>query len=569
MSTENLQYRYPGTRPFTEDESSLFFGRNSDIEKLVRKIKLEQLLVLFGKSGLGKSSLINAGVLPELKAENNYLPVKIRFGYADAEKNPVSVFLDSIPQTKNKKLAKIIENKKDLFFDESFWIACKNLQLQNKDKTILLVFDQFEELFLFEEAQTNQFSKLLSVLLFGEMPQKLQDKIYEQLDEDENYFNQKELDAFFEKIDIKVVFSIRSDKMSLLNRLRTNIPQILKKTYELEALNTEQAEEAMLKPANAEGEFVSRKFNYENETRDKIINYLSKNRKKQIETFQLQLICQYCEKIVIDKNEDDIKITPDKLGELSTIFSRHYDNLINEIPEEQRLSIRILIEENMIIDGNRVPLPDKVIISRHKISKELLQKLVNSRLLRSEPNTTDGYSYEISHDTLIEPINTAYKIRREKEEEQKAILEQQEKQRIAHEKAEKERIEREKERKRQRTIIAVASIAAIVSIAFAIFGYVKMKEAQVEKEKAETQTEIAIKAGLRSDSLNNEAQAALKKFIKEENERKKAEINSLLQKANSYMSFGEKKLAIKALKNALKIDSTHTEVKKQLQKLEN
>ena len=363
--------------------------------------------------------------------------------------------------------------------------------MQNKNKTILLVLDQFEELFLFKETQIKQFSELLSVLLFGEIPQKLQNKIYEKLDEDENYFSQTELETIFEKINIKLIFSIRSDKLSLLNRLRQDIPQILQKNYELQALNIQQAENAMVKPAETDGDFLSNKFSFEKFAKDKIINYLSENKEKQIETFQLQLICQYCENITIKESKS--KITVSELGELSTVFSRHYDNLINEIPENQRNETRKLIEENMIIDGNRVPLPDKVIISKHKISKELLQKLVNSRLLRSEPNTTGGYSYEISHDTLIEPISSAYKIRKEKEEEQKAILEQQEKLRIAQEKAEKERIEREKERKRQRKIIAIVTLAAVVSILFGIFGFWQMNIAQQKKKKLSNKLKLPYK----------------------------------------------------------------------------
>jgi len=480
MKTENKQYRYPGTRPFTENESSLFFGRDTDIEKLSQKIILEQLLVLFGKSGLGKSSLLNAGVLPKLKKEKNYLSVPIRFGYADKDKNPVSVFINSISNASksNNVLDKIVGNEKEQYFNESFWIACKKLQLQNKNKTILLILDQFEELFLFPEKQIKQFSELLSVLLFGEIPQKIQNKIYEKLDEDEEVFTQNELESLFEKINIKFVCSIRSDKLSLLNRLRQDIPQILQKNYELQALNINQAEEAMLKPANAEGDFLSNKFNYETTAKDKIINYLSENKEKQIETFQLQLICQYCENIIIKEGgKTDNIVSNSELGELNTIFSRHYDNLISEIPEKQRGTTRKLIEENMIIDGNRVPLPDKVIISKHKMSKELLQKLVNSRLLRSEPNTTGGYSYEISHDTLIEPISSAYKIRFKKENEEKELRIRNEELRIANQKAEKERIEREKERKRQRNIITIVGVAAVVSILFGIFGFWQMQKA--------------------------------------------------------------------------------------------
>ena len=303
----------------------------------------------------------------------------------------------------------------------------------------------------------------------------------------------------------------------------------------------------MIKPAETDGSFLSNKFSFETSAKDKIINYLSENKEKQIETFQLQLICQYCENITI--KEKNNKITVSELGELSTIFSRHYDNLINEIPENQRDETRKLIEENMIIDGNRVPLPDKVIISKHKISKELLQKLVNSRLLRSEPNTTGGYSYEISHDTLIEPISSAYKIRREKEEKEKAIFEQQEKLRIAQEKAEKDRMEREKERKRQRKIIAVVVIAAIISMFFGIFGIVNMKKAQKSKTEAEqTLQQLKTEQNLREfekqkrDSLNYKVY--LNKGI---NQKEKGEYKEAIQSFNFALKFDSTKLISKLI----------------------
>jgi len=68
--------RYPGLKPFTDKEQKIFFGRDEDREKLLQKIKLEQIVVLYSKSGLGKSSLLNAGVVPEIIEQNYALPFK-------------------------------------------------------------------------------------------------------------------------------------------------------------------------------------------------------------------------------------------------------------------------------------------------------------------------------------------------------------------------------------------------------------------------------------------------------------------------------------------------------------
>ena len=64
MSNQN--YRYPGTQSFQKTDSHIFFGRDDDCSALLRLIRLEQLVVLYGKSGLGKTSLLNAGILPKL-----------------------------------------------------------------------------------------------------------------------------------------------------------------------------------------------------------------------------------------------------------------------------------------------------------------------------------------------------------------------------------------------------------------------------------------------------------------------------------------------------------------------
>jgi len=488
MSAMKSTPRYPGTRPFEESDKSLFYGRDNDIDKLGKQIKLEQLIVLFGKSGLGKSSLLNAGVLPHLKDSNKFLNLPVRLQKTSEDSTPYSSFISKIQPLINFDLffwKNFPGNFKEIWFEthneSSFWLACKSLQLQNNGKSILIVFDQFEELFMYKDQEIQHFARFIATLISGEMPQALQDHIYKLFEENEFLLDEGEVNALFEKVNVKIVCSIRSDRMSLLDRLKKHIPQILQKTYELKPLSIEQATEALLKPASAPGDFISPPFEYEKQSEEKIINYLSSNREKQIEAFQLQLICQFCENLILKQfaiDSSNLILKSDDIGDLDTIFERHYENLISEIPENQRYAAQILIEENMIIEGNRVPLPDKVIISKHHIQPELLQTLVESRLLRTEPNSVGGISYEISHDTLIEPILKTYKQRKLNEEREKAEAERTKELMIARKKAEKELAERLKERKRQGRIILIVSIAASISIALAIVAFIQMQRAK-------------------------------------------------------------------------------------------
>ena len=91
----------------------------------------------------------------------------------------------------------------------------------------------------------------------------------------------------------------------------------------------------MLSPTNADGDFDSPKFNFADETVKLILNYLSKEGEKPIETFQLQMLCQFSEVEIIKKYEEnnsvELIVTPDDIGDPDSIFARHYQDLIDYI----------------------------------------------------------------------------------------------------------------------------------------------------------------------------------------------------------------------------------------------
>ena len=64
----NLQKEpYPGLRPYTEEQHHYFFGRDHDCRVLIDKILSNKLTLLFAASGVGKSSLLRAAVLPSIR----------------------------------------------------------------------------------------------------------------------------------------------------------------------------------------------------------------------------------------------------------------------------------------------------------------------------------------------------------------------------------------------------------------------------------------------------------------------------------------------------------------------
>src|SRR5262245_8403588 len=71
--------RYPGAQPFADDDLSrkLFRGRERETTSLTHQILAHRLVVVFARSGVGKTSLLNAGIAENLRAEG-LLPLMVR-----------------------------------------------------------------------------------------------------------------------------------------------------------------------------------------------------------------------------------------------------------------------------------------------------------------------------------------------------------------------------------------------------------------------------------------------------------------------------------------------------------
>ncbi|MCW5516484.1 PKD domain-containing protein [Muriicola sp. Z0-33] len=456
------QSRYPGTRAFLEKERHLFFGRDRDKKKLGNLIALEELVVLFGKAGYGKSSLLNAGVIPYLRHLKHHLPVKIHLTPAEVKSKeskakPLEIIIDQLGlqieiinkelEEKNREscfLATKLDVQKHLPEDLTaiLWYKIKYIQLTKEiNEATTLIFDQFEALFRFyDDANAEEFARSMAALLHTDPP----DEILELISENLNSFSDEELELLYEPLNLKLVFSVASDHLSLLNKLKQWLPEIFKYTYELKALNRAQAQEALEGPAQKEEKFESPKYTYSDEVIDKIFDYLINVKNKEgielenqdIETFQLQLIGQYAEeKIKAQRNRSELKAkikgwfkkskaTPKAnkyelslkdLGKPSDILKKFYKKVIFGLPPFNRYPAQKLVERGLIIGGNRVPMSDSRIERDYKVSGETLEKLENKHLLRSEFKIKDGRgtkSYEISHYNLVKPIEEAVRRRK-------------------------------------------------------------------------------------------------------------------------------------------------------------
>ncbi|TAF64473.1 MAG: hypothetical protein EAZ55_11600 [Cytophagales bacterium] len=453
------QYRYPGSRPFSVEDKKMFFGRDQDILEVAKFINVEKLVVLCSRSGMGKSSLINAGVVPKLIEENEYIPFTIRLNsYAEINqtyneimpifKERLALAIDKYYTDKgiysydiDNFLLKIDDS------DVTVWQMLKSVQLLHKQKepnskkTLLLIFDQFEELFTYPEGEQH-FAETIAELLNQTTPRDFKRSFKRKLYENPELLSEDELNFLDEPLEIKILFSIRADKLNFLNRLTTHLPNILRNCYELQPLTREKATTAIIRPARKKDEsYISEPFYYSPEALEKILDYLTQNDTKDIESFQLQVLCQHIEEDIVMSKQDDF-VEVDDIGDLKDVYQNYYQNQIARIkePKDQEYA-RVLIEEGLIFEEEqrRISLYEGQIRRMYKISPELLQELVDAHLLRAEPSPEgDGFNYELSHDSLVAPILKAKTNRKSEEHflkeklEMKRLAEQERKEKLIY-----------------------------------------------------------------------------------------------------------------------------------------
>lgn len=148
-----------GLKPYSENESEFYFGREQEVENLLHVLQKNKLLTLSGDSGAGKTSLIKAGLFPRLKkgfigqAGKDWSIAYFRPGIdplsnlAHALTSNDVLNVDNKPNTTDYKYySEIISNYKALGIVEIY----KRSEIY-KTRNLLIVIDQLEDLFRFEQ----------------------------------------------------------------------------------------------------------------------------------------------------------------------------------------------------------------------------------------------------------------------------------------------------------------------------------------------------------------------------------------------------------------------------------
>jgi len=340
---------YKFLNSFEVEDAGIFFGRREDSHRLADKILSHRLVVLYGGSGTGKTSLIRAGVMPIL-LKRGCLPVVVR----PADDPALAI---------KRELQGKLEGLPDLMTGlPSFLQAAERAT----EKLIVVFLDQFEEFFL----------------RFG--------------DESRADFIAELARCQSEAMDTRFVLSIREDFFVRLDEFEGELSSIFDSRYRLERLTRENAREAIVEPAKL--------FDvaYEERLVERLLDDLYE---EGVWPPQLQIVCDRLYREFGQAGRTISLGDYEELGGAREILASYLDSVLAEYKDEELEVVKgILMALVTSQETKALASLDTIVaeVGRDRETVEAtLRSLIDQRLVR---RVRLSEYYELTHDYLVEEI---------------------------------------------------------------------------------------------------------------------------------------------------------------------
>ena len=399
-----------GLSSYKYEDSSRFYGRDEELQTLTDIIRQNIFTTLYGVSGAGKTSLINAGLSPILEKEQ-YLPIYVRFSHG-ADSLPYEEQLISAVECALEKIGGESEQIENLDFDSKsdrlwlyfhshhFWSA------QNHKVIPLLFIDQFEEIFTKNDdsAVIWSFFHAVDSLQYNYPPEKVTEQI--------TSLNQRI--TFSEDMNFRMVLSMREDFLPRLEDYTYDIPALRRNRVGIKPLNGLQALEVIMKPCP---ELITREVALH--IISKIVGKEQKDDVKRLKSTSVEtsILSLFCTELYNYRHTDKdggiiSKSLVDKYGE--NILELYYSRNMQLLPQKNQ----IYLESQLLTRSgfrNSVALEDLI---GNNITQEQLELLEENRIIRIE-EVNHVSRVEFTHDVLCQIAKAHREKRREKSESKK------------------------------------------------------------------------------------------------------------------------------------------------------
>ena len=426
MTVTTLESPYRGLRPFedSDDDALLFFGREHETEVIAANLQAARLTVLYGPSGVGKSSVLRAGVMHRLRSDGD---VVVRFeswsgdpveGIAEAVRGAVSERLGFEVEDEGGPLAERLEA----------WTGLVGTELY-------LVLDQVEEYFLYHGRNGRPDA------LLHELPDVVNAP----------------------GLRVNVLLGIREDALAALDAFKARIPQVLGNYLRLDRLDRSAGEAAILGPLAAWSELTGEEVAAEPTLVEGLLDEVSVEDGR-IEAPYLQVVLQRVWDAERAAGSSLLRrSTLVRLGGAERIVDEHLERALAGLDQPARDTAAAMFAHLVTPGGTKIAheLRDLASYAGTDV-RPVASALVRERILRPVDGGANGGRVEIYHDVLAGAV-AEWRRRHETER----------------------RLERERRRHRRlAATVAVLVLGLIAMTGLALYAFAQRGEARERARSA-------------------------------------------------------------------------------------
>lgn len=349
---------YRGLAPFEAEHRALFVGRDADTRAVLERLRRQPLVLVAGDSGVGKSSLCRAGILPRvvqgaLDEYRDFSTLTLEPG-----RRPLAalaaVLAPVLGLTEAELHARLTGAPGEL--------GPLLRAVHQEGRGLLLFVDQCEELVtLSEPAQAERFASLLGELALP-------------------------------AAGVRVLLAVRGDFLMRLGALPGLGGEVERALYLLRPLTSRGVREAIVGPARSRGVV------FESEALLRMLVEATARSAGSLPLLQFTLAELW-------ERRDPVRgcITQaalDEMGGVAGALSRHADGVLFRLPEAVRQAARRLLGLLITEEGTRAERSEEELIAASEDARAALRALVKGRLLHARA-AGERVSYEIAHEALI------------------------------------------------------------------------------------------------------------------------------------------------------------------------
>jgi WD40 repeat protein len=469
---------FKGLSAFEDSEldALFFFGREREREIVVANLIASRLTVLYGPSGVGKSSLLRAAVARSLR---------------ELPEDPLVVVFSSWSDDPNQGLAQAVREAAGLASNGS---ATEALTAAQAERDVYLVLDQAEEYFLYhaDDSGPGSFAEALPAVLGT--PQR-----------------------------VNVLVSLREDSLAKLDRFTGRIPGLFANTLRLDRLDRAAARAAITRPVERYAALAGAAIVVEPALIDAVLDEVGTGQIEltlgglgtvegepvgtRIEAPYLQLVMQRLWEEERAAGSGVLRAgTLARLGGAQHIVEEHLDGAMAELSSEQKDVAARLFNHLVTPSGTKIAheVSDLADFGETRTGEVelLLATLAGRRIVRS---VDDGERYEIFHDVLAQPVlawRAGYEAAREVEEE------------------------RARAGRKQRRLLAVIALGIVLLAAMAGVTAYALTQRSEAQEQAALAEQNAVTASQNAADADAQRTRAEKSAAEAEKQRKLAEKNA-------------------------------------------